>query len=977
MFWKNGINNNKGSRNEVPDDWRDSRLPSYRNIYQLLARKKVLPYIGGALFLAILLLINIAIGVVKYLGVFINMQLYGSVDKTLLDYIGTIYYFEYPIGFIVAMFVALIGTFLGMQKIERAYGSLEDRHTAGTIRPATTKEIAVEQYTVIPTDPSIEVDFKPGFPISHIRPSVIEELGVPIAKKEKVIDDVVLDEERPASWNAFRDLKNAFGLTEDEEKEVQSLWRRQQEDPLKYGIAIANEITHMVVYGMSRTGKGIFIMNSTIDIFSRPADIKNRSSMVIGDTHGKLLRSNYRLLKERGYKIKVFNLLDTYKSSPFNPLASAIRYYEKYLDDSLALTERYKASDFAAEDIRTIAHTLYFQENDNNPFFQNNARALFSAVTMAIIEQCLRRQEKELITFYTIATTINEMMESIVLDIHDEYLANFVKGGKTRAKLFQLYEGKCYLDVYFGELHRTHPAKRQFNSIKAAGKADATIGGIASQVHASLDTYIAGGNARLTSENEFDFEELGFGDQPVAYFLVIPDGTSSNHALASLFISQCFMELQRAIDLSENGESPREVLMGLDEFGNYPVIENFGSKMSDTLGRNIRILLLLQNIGQLDKYGGQKTTIIGNAGNTFFIKSPDPDTTKHVSERLGPRSIASISRQGEHGSLSKTETESVGEKPLKTQPELELMQYGESVVLRTMKTHDLNDVPITPYPIINSGKDRMIPYFWYLPEPLLAWKDIPISAPHIHVDLDNMIVTLSPNDVKDHDSPIQIDVVDQKGMPLVGVGVALWDQSKSDLIGQNVTNREGRIYFHGVRTNSRYYAMVYQPKAHFKAPETFLELDVLEEETCHLTITLERWKEAYKKEKESRQEKEREEEGALDVSLEDKKEPKTDTPIMMSKRDRDRVRLERAFILKTKEANQFISLQEMWQESTLQAIEACLRSFLSQGEENNHLIQFYQQYRTWTVLDFRAWLLTLNRVEIIDQVLEILPTGRE
>src|SRR5699024_11438455 len=55
-----------------------------------------------------------------------------------------------------------------------------------------------------------------------------------------------------------------------------------------------------------------------------------------------------------------------------------------------------------------------------------------------------------------------------------------------------------------------------------------------------LQIFILEPNARMTSHNTLDLLDIGFGDKPIALFMVIPDYDTSNHALASIFVSQLY-----------------------------------------------------------------------------------------------------------------------------------------------------------------------------------------------------------------------------------------------------------------------------------------------------------------------------------------------------------------------------------------------------------------------------------------------------
>lgn len=70
---------------------------------------------------------------------------------------------------------------------------------------------------------------------------------------------------------------------------------------------------NVVVIGGSGTGKSRFVM--------KPNILQANSSYVITDPSGELLESMGSFLKEKGYEIKVFNLVQMHHSNTYNPFA--------------------------------------------------------------------------------------------------------------------------------------------------------------------------------------------------------------------------------------------------------------------------------------------------------------------------------------------------------------------------------------------------------------------------------------------------------------------------------------------------------------------------------------------------------------------------------------------------------------------------------------------------------------------------------
>ncbi|EDN8351838.1 TraM recognition domain-containing protein, partial [Listeria monocytogenes] len=415
--------------------------------------------------------------------------------------------------------------------------------------------------------------------------------------------------------------------------------------------------------------------------------------------------------------------------------------------------EKSQALDSAQKILNTIAFTFYENPDAKEPFWGDNAQLLFVACALVLVEQGIKTGTEDKITIYSLATMVNEMRSDEILSTDHPYLQEFVSETQTEEALFRKYKKQNTLDVFFCELPAGHPSKILYASIKAASKADSTIGAIAGHLFSGLKSYLMRGNATLTSQNEFDLEDIGFGERPTAVFLVIPDQDKSNHALATFFIDQSYKVLTDKAFLESEIDNKRKckrpVVYLLDEMGNLPLINDLDSKLTACLGRNIRFFIILQSFTQLDKYPeGLKDTILSNCGYMFYIKSPDETTNKMISGRLGNRRVWTMGRQGKFFSLFKQENESLEEKELLNVTELEQLQFGENVILRIMTNEDKEGNEITAYPILNRGKNRFKRHYTYMQGyKEMAWEEIPEvnGGGHTKVQLEDLVTTLDPN----------------------------------------------------------------------------------------------------------------------------------------------------------------------------------------------------------------------------------------
>ena len=213
----------------------------------------------------------------------------------------------------------------------------------------------------------------------------------------------------------------------------------------------------------------------------------------------------------------------------------------------------------------------------------------------------------------------------------------------------------------------------------------------------------------MTSSSDLDFMEIGFGKEPIAVFIGLPDSDKSNWFMATVFINQMYFVLSKLATAMPEGELPRRVHFLLDEFGNLPAVDNMNGIMTVCLGRQMIFTLVVQSLSQLDAVYGDEiaTAITENCGNYIYIKTANDRTAERISNMLGSETIVTINRTGKKGSINKEMTEMVEEQPLLRPTELTTLGRGEMVVLRYMKNSDIKGKAIRITPIFNLGEHRM------------------------------------------------------------------------------------------------------------------------------------------------------------------------------------------------------------------------------------------------------------------------------
>lgn len=247
----------------------------------------------------------------------------------------------------------------------------------------------------------------------------------------------------------------------------------------KQTVFVDESTQNTAIIGTSRSGKGEMVVFPMIDVNSRS---QAKPNLVINDPKGELYTASYETLRKRGYRVEVLNILNPNEGMSYNPLELVKQAFEK--------------GDYAEAQKRTktLTFSLYNNPNAKEPFWDNSAQALVSAIILALCEEYYRpdNYHPERITLKNVASFLGEMGSK-----------NYSKdGGKTEVNA---------LDEYFGGLPHTSVAKQQYaTSNFAKGN---TRGSIFSVASSKLEIFTGEAVAKLTSLNSIDLTKVGFPKQ--------------------------------------------------------------------------------------------------------------------------------------------------------------------------------------------------------------------------------------------------------------------------------------------------------------------------------------------------------------------------------------------------------------------------------------------------------------------------------
>lgn len=496
---------------------------------------------------------------------------------------------------------------------------------------------------------------------------------------------------------------------------------------------IDDSATNTIHIGITRSGKGEMFVIPEIDIYSRA---EFQPSIVALDLKGELVKTSYSSLKKRGYDVHILNLDQPEKGIQFNPLSLIVqRYKEGDIGDAELLCNSFAYSIYASPESAS--------GDTNAEFFLSTATSAVSALILAhtadCLEEDLRQNAKYKLQWHQKQAAFenlspreqlqaihqfNEMKkdmgyktedyldlpyipptEAFIPSTTNEKRVNMFSIINTFSSLARIYvnEYTTKLDLYFQSRASLDRAKGIYAAIEVSG--DRTKGSIFAQALTKLDIYAYQNIAKLTADSSFNLTDLGFGDRPIALFIVVPFYDRSKDGIASTMIDQIFAANSRRAAHTKELKCNRRIIYHLDEIGNYPPIKSFDTMLSIGLGINQIFNLFLQTYNQLDvKYGKVAQSIRDNCATHIFIQTSNIDTAEYFSKLIGSDTITNISRTGKSLSLDKTITEMYDEKPLLNPNQLMELLPGENVIKRIMKRHDLEGEPIKPTPIFNNFK---------------------------------------------------------------------------------------------------------------------------------------------------------------------------------------------------------------------------------------------------------------------------------
>ena len=369
-----------------------------------------------------------------------------------------------------------------------------------------------------------------------------------------------------------------------------------------------------------------------------PGIMECNASFVVTDPKGEILAAVGHLLKEKGYTVKAFNLVDFSQSDGYNPF--------KYVRDD---------KDVLRLITNLIRNTTPKGSGGSDPFWEKAETALLESLMFYLLYEAPEEEQN-------FSMIMKMLSYADVREDKETYVSA--------------------LDLLFKQLGDNQPmhiAVKQYRIYKqAAGKT-------AKSINISLAVRLAAFNmdqiCAITDHDDMGISELG--KQKTAIFAVIPDNDTSLSYLVGMLYTQIIQELYYQADHVYHGRLPIHVRMILDEFANVSLPEEFDKSLATMRSREISATIIVQNLAQLKglykEHGWE--TITGNCDTLLYLGGNEQSTHEYISKLLGKETIDTRTHgqtKGKSGSYS-TNMQTTG-RELLTPDEVRLLDNSKALL---------------------------------------------------------------------------------------------------------------------------------------------------------------------------------------------------------------------------------------------------------------------------------------------------------
>lgn len=409
--------------------------------------------------------------------------------------------------------------------------------------------------------------------------------------------------------------------------------------------------------------------------FVKPNAMQLNGSKIFTDTKKILVRELGNLYEQKGYKIKIIDLINFTNTNQFN----VFKYIKKETDiDKVAeaVSLATKKSDNKGEDFWIQAELMLMKALIGYLYFESKLSGYETNLAQVTdLIKHIEREDKE----------IPSVLERLFEELNEKLPNNYA---------YRQYQN--FQKNFSGETR---------NSVRAI-------------ITARFSVFEHKEIRELIEKDNLEIEK--WNTERTAVFINIPEVNDAYQFISSLLFSTIFEITINKADKIIDGEINKElehIEIYADEFAQIGKINNLSKYLSVIRSREISLKMILQGLPQLEHlYGKEEAkSIINNCDSILYLGTNDKDTMEYLSFRAGNETIDDKNyseNRGKQGSstlqYSKIKREVVTAHEIATIDITEALLYiGKQNVLKDKKA-SINDHKNKTF-LASSPKDKN----WY------------------------------------------------------------------------------------------------------------------------------------------------------------------------------------------------------------------------------------------------------------------------
>lgn len=422
--------------------------------------------------------------------------------------------------------------------------------------------------------------------------------------------------------------------------------------------------------------------NRNVCLVGRPGTGKSRyyfkvnilnncgETLIVTDPKGELLRDCGMSLVNRGYDIRVLNLVDKWKSDHFNPLMYIRKVPKDYtkiditsdstLEKELSLDNTWIAED----DVMTLINTLMqntksetIESNTGDPFWEKAEMVFLQSIIYYVI---FNYEDKD--------KNFKTVLELIRLAEPDK------DGNSKLSKMFDVWERKDPDNI----------GVKQWKHFKVSASSPKMMSTIIMTASSRLAPFNIAEIEKMTVDDTLELNRIGKKGEEgrIAIFIITSPNNSTFNFLANIVYTQIFSIIDYNASRN-NGSLATPCQLYMDEWSQLGTIPRFIEMLAYVRGLNVGITIGLQSLSQLKRvYKDNWETALDCVDYFLLLGSRSKETLEWTSLMVGKKtwykksSGRTFSKQGS----SSTTWDVVG-RELANVDEISRMKSGTCILL--------------------------------------------------------------------------------------------------------------------------------------------------------------------------------------------------------------------------------------------------------------------------------------------------------